>query len=66
MLTEPTGWTAHVIVDGVVIELATVNCGMLCVGKDGHFVRKVVAGDVGRGKEERAVAFAVERRHEYA
>ncbi len=65
MLTGLTGCAAQIVVDGVVIELATVDCGMLCVGKDGHFVRKVVAGDVGRGKEERAVAVAVERRHEH-
>ncbi len=65
-MTGLTGCAAHIIGDGVVIELATVNCGVLCVGKDGHFVRKVVAGDAGRGKEvERAVACAVERRHEH-
>ncbi len=48
LLTGLTGWAACHVVDGVVIKLTNVVCGVLCVGKDGHFVNVVVVGDGGK------------------
>ncbi len=50
LLTELTSWAARNVVDGVVIKVATAERGILCVGKDGHFVDIAVVGDGGRKK----------------